>query len=342
MALIDCIKFDCPVDDILVWKYPSENLTLGTQLIVNQSQEAIFVKGGKALDVFGPGTHTLSTGNLPFLQKLINLPFGGKTPFTAEVWFVNKTIKRGLKWGTKGPVQVLDPIYMYPVNLRAFGEWGLRVTNSQSFVNQIVGTQLGADSSKIEAYFAGEILQRLTDQLAKFVVEQNVSVFQLAAKINDLSAFVQNAISPEFSRFGIEIINFNVARISIADEDMKQFQQIQAQRMQLNLINQSGQAYATMRSFDTLEAAANNPNGNMGQMLGAGLGMGVGLSSGMAVGQQVGNNMNVAPAQNPTPAQQTSQEDPMAKLQKLKQLLEMGLISSNDFEAKKQEILSSL
>ena len=132
MALIDCIKFDCPVDDILVWKYPSENLTLGTQLIVNQSQEAIFVKGGKALDVFGPGTHTLSTGNLPFLQKLINLPFGGKTPFTAEVWFVNKTIKRGLKWGTKGPVQVLDPIYMYPVNLRAFGEWGLRVTLCQS------------------------------------------------------------------------------------------------------------------------------------------------------------------------------------------------------------------
>ena len=340
MALIDCVKFDCPVDDVLVWKYPSENLTLGTQLIVNQSQEVIFVKGGKALDVFGPGTHTLSTGNLPFLQKLINLPFGGKTPFTAEVWFVNKTIKRGMKWGTKGPIQVQDPIYMYPVNLRSFGEWGLRITNSQSFINQVVGTQLGADSAKIEDYFTGEILQRLTDQLAKFVVEQNVSVFQLAAKTNDLSSFVQKAISPEFERFGIEIVNFNVNRISIAEEDMKQFQEIQAQRMKLNLINQSGQAYATMRSFDTLEAAANNPSGNMGQMLGAGLGMGMGFSSGMAVGQQVGNAMNPNPPQNSTP--QPSADDPMAKLQKLKQLLEMGLISSSDFEAKKQEILSSL
>ncbi len=340
MALIDCVKFDCSVDDVLVWKYPSEKLTLGTQLIVNQSQEAVFVKGGKALDIFGPGTHTLSTGNLPFLQKLINLPFGGKTPFTAEVWFVNKTIKRGLKWGTQGPVQVMDPIYMYPVNLRAFGEWGLRVTNSQAFINQMVGTQLLADSAKIEEYFRGEIIQRLTDQLAKFVVEQNVSVFQLAAKTNDLSSFVQNAISPEFSRFGIEIVNFNVARTSIADEDMQQFQKIQAQRMQLSVINQSGQAYATMRSFDTLEAAAQNPNGNMGQMLGAGLGMGVGLSSGMAVGQQVGNAMNPNPSQNPAP--QPSADDPMAKLQKLKQLLEMGLISSSDFETKKQEILSSL
>lgn len=340
MALIDCVKFDCPVDDVLVWKYPSENLTLGTQLIVNQSQEVIFVKSGKALDIFGPGTHTLSTGNLPFLQKLINLPFGGKTPFTAEVWFVNKTIKRGMKWGTKGPIQVQDPIYMYPVNLRSFGEWGLRITNSQSFVNQVVGTQLGADSAKIEEYFTGEILQRLTDQLAKFVVEQNVSVFQLAAKINDLSSFVQKAISPEFERFGIEIVNFNVNRISIAEEDMKQFQEIQAQRMKLNLINQSGQAYATMRSFDTLEAAAQNPNGNMGQMLGAGLGMGMGFSSGMTVGQQVGNAMNPNPPQNPVP--QSSADDPMAKLQKLKQLLEMGLISSSDFETKKQEILSSL
>lgn len=340
MALIDCVKFDCPVDDVLVWKYPSENLTLGTQLIVNQSQEVIFVKGGKALDIFGPGTHTLSTGNLPFLQKLINLPFGGKTPFTAEVWFVNKTIKRGMKWGTKGPIQVQDPIYMYPVNLRSFGEWGLRITNSQSFVNQVVGTQLGADSAKIEEYFTGEILQRLTDQLAKFVVEQNVSVFQLAAKINDLSSFVQKAIFPEFERFGIEIVNFNVNRISIAEEDMKQFQEIQAQRMKLNLINQSGQAYATMRSFDTLEAAAQNPNGNMGQMLGAGLGMGMGFSSGMTVGQQVGNVMNPNPPQNPVP--QSSADDPMAKLQKLKQLLEMGLISSSDFETKKQEILSSL
>ena len=157
-----------------------------------------------------------------------------------------------------------------------------------------------------------------------------------------MSSFVQNAISPEFSRFGIEIVNFNVARTSIADEDMQQFQKIQAQRMQLSVINQSGQAYATMRSFDTLEAAAHNPNGNMGQMLGSGLGLGVGLSSGMAVGQQVGNNMNVTPVQNAYPMPPASPDDPMAKLQKLKQLLEMGLISSSDFETKKQEILSSL
>ena len=85
MALVDRIKFDSPSDSLLVWRFPSEKLHLGAQLIVNQSQEA---------DVFGPGTHTLSTGNIPLLTKLMKLPFGGQTPFTAEVWYVNKTVKR--------------------------------------------------------------------------------------------------------------------------------------------------------------------------------------------------------------------------------------------------------
>ena len=93
MALIDRIKTPPEwTPDVLVWKWPSDQLTLGAQLIVNESQEAIFFKGGKALDLFGPGTHTLSSGNIPLLQKLINLPFGGQTPFSAEVYFVNKCI----------------------------------------------------------------------------------------------------------------------------------------------------------------------------------------------------------------------------------------------------------
>ena len=90
--------------------FPNEELKLGTQLIVNEGQQAIFVKGGQALDVFMPGTHTLSTGNIPLLNKLINLPFGGDTPFTAEVWYLNTTVKRDLPWGTPSPIPFSDPI----------------------------------------------------------------------------------------------------------------------------------------------------------------------------------------------------------------------------------------
>jgi len=337
MELVNQIKFNSPSDDVLVWKFPSEDLKLGSQLIVNQSQEAIFVKGGKALDVFEAGTHTLATGNLPVLNKIINFPFGGKTPFTAEIWFVNKTIKRGMKWGTKGPIQIIDPVYQYPVSVRSFGQWGLRISDSQSFVNQIVGSLSLADSQKIEEYFISEILQRLSDTLAKYFVQENISIFQVSSKLNELSQFTHKAISPEFERFGIEIINFNVERISIPEDEQKKFQEILGKKMEIEQISKAnvGQAYTTMRSFDTLDKAAANEGGGAGQILGAGLGLGVGLGAGVPIGQQIGGAMNVQSIGS-------NQDDPMAKIQKLKQMLNAGLITKEDFEKKKNDILSKM
>jgi membrane protease subunit (stomatin/prohibitin family) len=340
MAIVDRIKHDAPSDDLFVWKFPSEDLKLGSQLIVNQSQNAVFVKGGQALDVFGPGTHTLTTGNLPFLNKILNFPFGGQTPFTAEVWYVNKTVKRDLKWGTKGPIQVIDPVYQFPVSVRAFGRWGLRISNSQSFINQIVGSLKSTDAQRIEEFFIGEIVQRLCDALAKYFIKENISVFQVSARLNDLSAFTQNAIGPEFDRFGIEVVNFNVERISIPEDEQKKFQEILGKRMEIDQVSKAsvGQAYVTMRTFDTLESAAQNSGGAAGNLLAGGLGLGMGVGAGLPIGNQMGQAMNVQP-------QQSSSElptDPMAKLQKMKQMLDTGLITQQDYDDKKKEILSQL
>lgn len=346
MALIDRIKYDAPSDDALVWKYPGDQIRLGAQLIVNEAQEVVFVQGGKALDTFGAGTHTLSSDNLPLLSRLINLPFGGKTPFSTEVWYVNKTVKRDLKWGTKGPIQVIDPLYNYPVSVRAFGRWGMRVSDARSFIVQIVGTQsTSAPNAKnyigverIEEYFVGEILQRLSDALAKYFVEKNTSVFQASARINELSAFIAGDISPEFLRFGIEIINFNVERVSIPEEEQKKFQEILGKRMEIEQISQAraGQAYTTMRTFDTLEKVAENEGGGAGQLMGAGLGLGAGFGAGVPIGQQIGGAMNVQPQ---PPAQG---DDPVTKLQKLKQMLEGGLITQEEFDQKKKQVLDSI
>src|ERR1017187_9594468 len=161
MAIIDRIKFDSPSDNWIVWKYNRDDIRLGAQLVVNESQEALFFKGGQALDTFTAGTHTLTTGNLPLLSKLINLPFGGDTPFTAEVWFVNRTAKRDLRWGTKSSIPLIDPVYKFPVNVRAYGQWGFRVEDSRSLVTQLVGTLPAFSSEKVDAYFAGEILQKI-------------------------------------------------------------------------------------------------------------------------------------------------------------------------------------
>jgi len=351
VALIDRIKYDAPSDDALVWKYPSEEIRLGAQLIVNESQEAIFYKGGRALDSFGPGTHTLSSANLPLLRGLVNLPFGGNTPFSAEVWYVNKTVKRDLKWGTNGPIQLIDPLYNYPVSVRAFGLWGMRVSDVRSFVVQIIGTQVassahktkaGSDgyigSERIEEYFAGEIVQRLSNAIGKYFVERNTSVFQASAQINELSKFVAEDISPEFARFGIEVVNFNVMRISIPDDEQKRFQEILGKRMEIDQISQArlSQPYATMRTFDTLEKAAGNEGGNAGQIFGAGLGVGVGLGAGVPIGQQLGGALNV----QTTPA--SPQNDTFGKLQSLKQMLDAGLITQDEFDHKKKALLDSM
>ncbi|OGL42978.1 MAG: hypothetical protein A2161_04640 [Candidatus Schekmanbacteria bacterium RBG_13_48_7] len=339
MALLDRIKHDADSDEFLVWKFPSEEIRLGSQLIVNQSQEAIFVKGGQALDLFGPGTYSLSTGNLPILGKIVNLPFGRKTPFSAEVWFVNKTVKRDLKWGTKTPIPLIDTQFNYPVNVRSFGRWGMRVTDARTFIVQIVGSQYNATMiSKIEEYFIGEIVQRLSNALSRYFVEKNVSIFQVNARLNELSGFVESEIRAEFERFGIEIVNFNIERISIPDEDMNKFKEILGKRMEIDQISQAkvGQAYTTMRTFDTLDKAADNEGGGTGQMLGTGLGLGVGLGAGVPIGQQIGGAMNVQPIQK------APSDDPVVKLQKLKQMLDADLITNEDFETKKKQILDSI
>jgi membrane protease subunit (stomatin/prohibitin family) len=138
-GLIDRIEYNGKADE-LVWKFPYNNISTAAQLVVNQSQEAIFVKGGAFCDVLGAGTHTLSANNIPVLQKLINLPFGGRTPFTAEVWYVSKTVRRNLKFGTPAPIELLDPLYNVSVPVRSFGDFGIQITDSSAFMQQMVGT----------------------------------------------------------------------------------------------------------------------------------------------------------------------------------------------------------
>ena len=140
-ALIDRIKYDGPQDGSpwLVYKYSSEKFVLGSQLIVNQGQEALFFKGGEALDLFGAGTHTLHTGNLPLLNKLVNLPFGGDTPFTAEIYYINKTSKLNMNWGTPNAFSVEDPKYRLLLSIRSHGTYGLRINDTRMFITELVG-----------------------------------------------------------------------------------------------------------------------------------------------------------------------------------------------------------
>ncbi len=334
MALIDRVKYDSPDDTSFVWKFPSEDLKIGSQVIVNESQEVIFVKGGQALDILKSGTHTLTTGNIPLLNKLINLPFGGDTPFTAEVWYVNKTVKRDLKWGTPSPIQIMDSTLGFPISVRSFGKWGARIDDSRSFVTQIVGSQLTADDKKINSYFTGEIIQNLSKTVATAINVNKISILEVTSSLNELSNLVTQLIVKEFQRFGIEIVNFNIESINIPDEEMKKIQSVFEKTLEAKELSkaQVGGAFNTIKTFEVLNSAAENPTDGAG--VGAMLGAGIGLGAGLPLGNQLGQKLDISDNKDNI--------DPTQRLKKLKEMLEQGLITEEQFNIKRDEILKDI
>ena len=166
MAIIDVVKWESNTKE-LVHKFPSENLRLGTQLVVHAGQTAFFVKGGQVLDEFESGTYTIKTSNIPLLWEIVNLAFGGDTPFQAEVWFVNKLAILDTKWGTPTPIQIEDPKYGVIVPVRSFGQYGLRVKEPRTFIEQIVGNMATFSVDKIDSYFKGVMISRYASLVAK-------------------------------------------------------------------------------------------------------------------------------------------------------------------------------
>lgn len=213
MGIIDRIKYDGNPNGAqwLIHKCPSEQFVLGSQLIVNQGQEALFLRGGEALDLFTPGTHTLSTGNLPILNRLVNLPFGGKTPFAAEIYYINKTANLDLKWGTSTPVPLEDPKYGIIVNIGARGQYGITIRDSRLFVSRIIGAvPNGATANHllILNYFNGLINATVKSIISKYMIRKQISFLEISQFLSELSDEFQKALYDEFERFGIEVVNF--------------------------------------------------------------------------------------------------------------------------------------
>ncbi len=302
MALIDRLKYEADRDDELVWKHPADNLVLGTQVIVNEGQEVVFVKGGRALDVLGPGTHTLSTSNIPILQKLINLPFGGKTPFTAEAWYVNRHAKLDMKWGTTEPIQVTDPQYGVIVPVRAWGQFGMRVKDSRTLLTQIVATLREWNSADAKRYFAGLLVSRLKDVVAKAVIREKIPVLELSAWLDELSQRVRGPVAEEMDRWGLEVVNLYVVSITVPDDDpsVRKLREVLGTRAELVTL---GEGYRLKRTFDVLETSAGNSNGVAGALMAGGVGLGIGLGAGPAVGANLAGALSPpAPASPPSPA----------------------------------------
>jgi len=297
-GFIDRIKYNGEADD-LVWKFPHENLSIGAQLVVNQSQEAVFLKGGAVCDIFGAGTHTLSANNIPILQRLVNIPFGSNTPFTAEVWYVNKIVRRNLKFGTLTPIDLLDPLYNVSVPVRSFGDYGVQITDSSAFLQQMVGTLHLISTDDVIEQFKGIVVQKLTVCISKFIVQREVTVVKINAYTDEISNFVRDAINEEFAQYGIRITNFNIMGLNFDKEDPNVMKILDAQSEAAKR-RMEGYTYQQERQLDVMEAAAGN-EGSAGQMMGAGMGLGMGMGIGGMFGQQMGAMGQVMQQPQPPP-----------------------------------------
>lgn len=285
MAIIDRVKFDGLVSrNWIIFKHPSEKLVLGTQLVVGEGQVAVFVKSGRICDIFAPGTYKLDTNNLPILNSIVNLPFGGKTPFTAEIYYINTVTKLDLLWGTTDPIQLIDPKYRIRLRIRAFGQMGMKINNCRAFISNIIGTMNHNDVvryDKVIEFYRGALVSKVKSQIAGIIINEGISALEISAQLDTISEKFEQLLRPEFEKFGFNIVNFYIKSINFPEEDFQKINDILEDKAAFEIMGDS--RYAVKRSFDVYQGAAENEGGTAGALVsgGVGLGAGVALAQGM-------------------------------------------------------------
>ena len=290
------IQYQDPTGQTMVARFPREGtsaITLGSQLIVEESQQAVFFRDGKALDTFGPGRHTLATQNLPLLGGLLGIPFGGKSPFQAAVFFVSTQTFLDLKWGTKEPVVFRDR-ELAMVRLRAFGKFAVRVLDPQVFVNTVVGTIGTYTTDGVESYFKDVIVARLNDLLG----ENLTSIFDLPKVYDELGLGLKARVADDFGKYGIELVDLFLGAITPPAE----VQAMIDERSGMGAIGNMD-AYMKFKAARAMGDAAQQ-SGEGGGAAATGMGLGVGAGLGMMLPSMMRDAMQGGGGQAPQGAPQ--------------------------------------
>lgn len=334
MKLYDIIKYEGD-NQTFIWKHPCEDFNLGTQLIVHESQEAIFFMNGQALDLFGPGRHALTTQNLPIIGKALNIPTDGKTPFHCEVYFINKVEQMAIKWGTNSRVQYMDPSYGFPLSIGACGEMSLRAEDSRKILIKIVGTEKGISQQMIVSKFQAFLNTKIKSYIALFMKSNKVSIFEIDEHLETFSVELREKLYKDFIDYGVSLEKFLVTSISKPDGEpqyekfkslhFRKFADIQEAkiRQEVEIIGsqteaqktviqseamarkraQEGYTYQQERGYDVASKIAENEAVGQFNNIGVGLGMMAGV--GGTVGKVVGGTINDALNTNQTQVSQS-------------------------------------
>jgi membrane protease subunit (stomatin/prohibitin family) len=318
---VDVIQWVEDRDGVLAYRYPMPDMEIqyGAQLVVRETQMALFVDEGHMADVFGAGTHTLDTRTMPLLTNLKNWDKLFQSPFKSDVYYFSVRLQLARKWGTPNPVTIRDKEFGM-VRLRGFGQYTYRIADPKLFFQNVSGTRDIYTVDDLDEQLRGTVIGAMTDLFA----ESGIPFIDMAANQDELATMLKAKLGAEFSRLGLLLDSFVVQNLSLPEE----LQKVLDERISMNMVGDLRQ-YAQFQAARAMPIAAANEGGAAGA--------GAGLGAGMAVGQAMANvfgNSGAAPKE--------SAEDVTALLEKLHGLMTKGILSQAEFEAKKAELLKKL
>jgi len=322
---INVIEWTDDSADTLVWRFPVRDhaIKMGAQLTVREGQAAVFVNEGQLADVFTPGRYELTTANLPIMTKLQSWSMGFESPFKAEVYFVDTTVFTDQKWGTQNPITLRDP-EIGPVRVRAFGSYAYRVIDPARFMQEIVGTDGSFSTGDIQGQLRSHVISSFTDALGT----AKVPMLDLAAQYKELGATLKGNMQADFETYGLGLVTFLIENISLPPEVAEMLDK----RSSMGILGDMGK-FTQFQAAQAMEAAAKNPGGGASD--------GIGLGAGLAMGQAMASAMGGAQAPAAASAGGGG-NDVTARLGKLKTLLANDLITQEDYDRRKGEILAEI
>lgn len=316
---IEVIEWTESTDGVLAHRFPTldKEIQTGAQLTVRDSQMALFVNEGNVADVFSPGRYVLSTQNLPILTTLLNWDKGFKSPFKSEVYFFSTREQIDQRWGTAQPIQIRDKEFGV-IRLRAFGTFSYQIEEPTTFYQKVSGTREDYTTSELDGQLRSMIITHMATKLG----QAETAFLDMAGNQVKFSEIMKAELDLPFLQYGLKLNTFLVQSITLPEE----LQQYLDKQSQMNLVGDM-KKYANFQAADSISAAANNPGGIAG--------MGVGLGAGAAIGQTFAQAM-------PGGGGASSEEDVYAKLEKLHGLVAKGVLTQEEFDKKKAELLKSI
>ncbi len=337
---IDILQWTEDGDGTLAWRFPMQDMEIqnGGTLVVRESQMAVFVNEGQVADVFGPGTYKLTTQTLPVLTYLKNWDKLFQSPFKSDVYFFSTRQQVDQKWGTPQPITIRDKDFG-AVRLRAFGNYAYRVAEPKLFHSEISGTRAEYTVADLDGQLRGLVLQNISNAIAS----SGVPFLDLAANQLMFADALVQALQPAFARIGLKLEGLTVQNLSLPEE----LQKVLDQKIGMGMVgNDMGKfmQYQTAQAIPKFAEGAGGGSGLAGDAMGLGAGVALGqvLAQNLQQGLQGGSGAPAAGAQPAPAAAGVKPEDVMATLEKLGELKAKGILTQEEFDAKKAELLKKL